>query len=348
VAGSPLTRTSATIRGAGSSRTRGRHRLLPRALVIAVALAWASALLTGVSAHAATTLAVNTLADNLAVGGECAGAPADCSLRQALDKAQSGDTVILPANAAPYLLEHEKIPIRGGVTIVGAGAGSSTISGGGAHQAFDLLAGPLITIANLTIDHTHFQPTGSENDQGGAINGEAKGGAELLLDGVTISNSDTASGHGGAVEINNSLTVRRSRFLNDSASATGKESVGGGAIDLLPGGSSLTISDSVFANNSAKPGSGGAVLVEDANTLSVSSSTFSSNIAAGGAPGGAIALFEKTTATIYNSTFTANAAGVGGAIASEAKQLALVGDTLSGNAAESGTNLAALAGKASA
>lgn len=293
-------------------------------------------------AQAATTYTVNTLADNLPSTTECQGAAGDCSLRQALDKAQSGDTVLLPANGSPYVLLNSKIPVSGGISIVGAGATATTISGAGKQQAFELLSGSMVTMSNLTITGTH-NPL-PKVDEGGAITG-AKGGAELTLEGVTISNSDTLSGYGGAIEIASNLVVRHSRFVNDSVTHAA-EADGGGAIDLNPGGSSLTISDSVFANDSQSAGPGGAVLVEGKDVLNVTSSTFTSNIAGGGFAGGAIDLLANTTATIANSTFSGNAAGLGGGIFSAAKQLTLVNDTLAGNAAEVGANVDVTVGTA--
>src|SRR5919201_3479249 len=104
--------------------------LLPATLI--------AALVAVSSAQAAATYTVNTTADNPPSGSECSGVAGDCSLRQALDKAVSGDTVVVPASATPYAVTDGLITVLGGVTVQGAGAGSTTISGGGTSQIFEI------------------------------------------------------------------------------------------------------------------------------------------------------------------------------------------------------------------
>ena len=302
------------------------------------ALCGAIAMLAAPSAAQAATYTVNTVGDALPVPAECQGAPGDCSLRQALDRAQSGDAVLLPASPTPYEIVDEIIPVRGGVAIKGSGPAASVISGNGADQVFDLLGGGMVTISDLTITRAH---NGFSRDEGGAINSTAKAGGDLTLEDVTISNSDSTGGYGGAVEIKGDLVVRNSRFTGDTAA--NPEGGGGGAIDVVKGEHTVTISGSVFSEDAEASAGGGAVYVETGGHLSVASSTFSGNVAGGGYPGGAIQLNGKTTAAIYDSTFTANSAGTGGAIASEGQQLTLINDTLAANSAAIGANLASKA-----
>jgi hypothetical protein len=158
-----------------------------------------------------------------------------------------------------------------------------------------------------------------------------------VLEDVAIVESETPTGFGGAIELNGNLTIARSRFEGDSAGSGG----GGGAIDVFKGGATVTISESVFAEDSTVSGGGGALLVENKDTLTLTSSTFAGDVAGGGLPGGAIDLLPGSMATVTNSTFTANAAGRGGALYSEGKTLALLNDTIAGNAAEEGANVAA-------
>jgi hypothetical protein len=310
-------------------------------LAAAAAGAFLLALAFGSPAYASTTYTVNTLADNAPSVSECEGAPGDCSLRQALDRAQNGDLVVVPANASAYTIAKGAILVRGGVTVAGAGDAATTLSGGGTSQAFEVVSGPgTVTITGMTITHTY---NGTGKDEGGAITGF--GQDALTLEGVTISHSESPTGFGGAIEVaRGEVTIRHSRFVDDAASGHSEGLSRGGAIDLgtkeTTHPDTLTISDSVFVEDSTEKGEGGAISAESGATLSVSSSTFVTNIAGEGAPGGAIALFTGTTATIVNSTFTANAAGEGGAIWSEGKSLSLLGDTLAGNAAEKGANLA--------
>jgi len=311
------------------------------------AVAGASVLALGVglcspgAASAAATYTVDTAADSGPSPSECQGAPGDCSLRQALDIAQSGDTVVVPAGASAYTIVNGALPVRGGVTIEGAGASSTTVSGNGAQQAFDLLGGPPVTIRDLTITNTRDD---SGEAQAGAINGQAKAVAGVTLEAVTISDSSSPGGYGGALQARGEVVVRHSRFVDDTSAQDGEG--GGGAIDLLAGGSSLTISDSVFTEDSSGSFSGGAILVERKDRLSVAGSTFSANSALSGGPGGAIEVLPESSAAIVNSTFTNNTAGSGGAIASEGETLTLNDDTLASNGAEVGANLAASVGTA--
>ncbi len=314
---------------------------MPAALMLALGVS----LCLAAEARAGTTITVNTPADNPISLLECNGLLGDCSLREALDRALSGDTVVIPASASPYLLA-QPIIVHGGVTIVGGGSASTTISGNGETQVFKMPAPEPVTIRGLTITGAH---NGGGADEGGAINAQPpeKSGGGLTLEDVTIANSDSTGGAGGAIEVwEGDVVIRHSRFINDSASSTGSE-FGGGAIDDFAAKDTLTISDSVFAGNTRTNAKGGAVLVQKEVHLALSSSTFSSNTAGGGAPGGAIMLEKGSTATIVNSTFTNNTAGSGGAVSSEAADLSLVNDTLSANGAEVGASLDVVIGATS-
>jgi predicted outer membrane repeat protein len=280
-------------------------------------------------ARAAVTYTVNTSADHASSVSECSGAPGDCSLRQALDKAGNGDTVVVPASATPYTVTDGVIAVAGGVTIQGAGAAATTISGGGTSQLLSVGSGGPITIESLTLaggtTHSPFVQSGSiqESDT-----------PDLTLDGVTIRDGLTDQGYGGAMEIGGSVTIRNSRFTHDMASGGGL----GGAIDVL-GGGTMTISNSVFENNSYAGGPGGAIYVESGGTLTVTSTTFSGN-SAGGASGGAVGFGPGTQGTFQNTTFGGNSAPTsGGAIEFDGTSLSLVNDTFFGNSSALGASL---------
>lgn len=305
---------------------------------LAVAHACALAALIAAPAAGAAVYTVNTVADNLPLAGECGGLPGDCSLRQALDRAQNTDIVRVPAGT--YTLVNQEIGVRGGVSIEGAGPEATVISGAGSDQAFELLGGAPTRIAGLSITDTYND---SGEPQGGAISAMAQSGEDLTVEDVSITDSSSPDGYGGAIETGSALTVRHSRFSGDTAARGG-----GGAIDLFPGGEpALEVSDSVFEGDSAGSYGGGAILVEGGGSLAVSASTFARDTSTAGAPGGALQLDARTTGTIYNSTFTLDTAGLGGAVSSEASQLALVNDTLDADGAQMGAGLAVSAGRAS-
>jgi hypothetical protein len=303
--------------------------LLPATLV---------ALLVGVSsAHAAATFTVNTTADNAPSAGECSGGAGDCSLRQAIDAAQNGDTIVVPASGTPYSVSAGEIALTRGVTIQGAGAATTTVSGGGTSQIFDVQTGSAVTIKSLTLTNGFH----SGSDASGTIDGTG-GNVNLTLDSVVISHGQTDGGFGGAMELGGTVHIVNSRFADNSASGVSPGTGAGGAIDFF-GPSTVTITNSVFDHNTHTGGhGGGAVLFEDNGTATINSSTFSANSANSGPNGGALDFLTGTSATIENSTFSGNsAAATGGAIhfPSDATSLTLVNDTFAGNSAPAGANI---------
>jgi predicted outer membrane repeat protein len=305
--------------------------LLPATLI-------AGMLVAVTSAQAGATYTVNTTVDSPASGGECSGIAGDCSLRQALDKAANGDTVLVPASATPYLVTADQMTVPDGVTIQGAGASASTISGGGSSQLLEIDGAGPVVIKSLTLADAFASVSGT----GAAIT--AFGAPDLTLDGVVIRDSHTDAGYGGAMEIGGRLTIRNSRFTHDTASGSGL----GGAIDLLSG-ANATISNSVFENNSHADADGGAIYVEFGGMLTVTSSTFTGNSAGTASSGGAVSFGASTKGTFQNTTFSGNSApSSGGAIYFAGTSLSLVNDTFSGNSAPAGANLDDASGTTSA
>ena len=111
--------------------------------------------LTFPAASLAVTYTVNTTADNPPSASECSGAAGDCSLRQALDKATSGDTVSVPADASDYQVTGSAISIPAGVSIVGGGAAATAVTGGGANQIFAVEGGGSVSISAITMTDGH-------------------------------------------------------------------------------------------------------------------------------------------------------------------------------------------------
>ena len=296
-----------------------------------------AALMAVTSAQAAATYTVNTTADNPATGSECSGAPGDCSLRQALDKAASGDTVVVPASATPYLVTAGQILVPDGVTIQGAGASATTISGGGSSQLLELDGVGPVVIKSLTLANAFASISGT----GATIT--AFNSPDLTLDGVVIRDSHTDGGYGGAMEVTGDVTIRNSRFTHDTAAGGGL----GGAIDL--DGATATISGSVFENNSHANANGGAIYVESGGMLTVTSSTFTGNSPGTGSSGGAVAFGPSTSGTFQNTTFSGNSApSSGGALYFDGTSLSLVNDTFSGNSSALGASLDDVSGTTSA
>ena len=281
----------------------------------------------------AATYTVNTTADNPPTVGECSGVAGDCSIRQAADKAVSGDTISIPASASPYLVAVANgfIVIPGGVTVTGTGASEVTVSGQGTSQIFAVESPGTTTFENLTLANAN---NSTVLDESGAITANRGGDPTIVVTGVVFSN-DVSHLDGGAIEQTGTgnLTVSDSSFVNDAAT-TGF----GGAIDYYSSGT-LAISSSVFAG-SASP-DGGAIEIEDEPAAStISASTFSGNSATD-TVGGAIETSTGSGVTVSNSTFTGNSATTnGGAISVlDGGMTSLINDTLTANTAPAAANV---------
>jgi hypothetical protein len=260
------------------------------------------------SSAAAATITVNTTADNPPTSTECSGTAGDCSLRQALDKATSGDTVSVPASTTAYQVNTSPIDIPAGVSIVGGGASSTTITGGGHNQIFTVSTSTSETesISRLTITDG-FNNTGS--DEGGAIFMTGPFAGTLKLDQVAITHSSGPE-WGGAIEGGSNLTITRSRFSDDSV-----QSSGGGAIDFY--GNHLSISDTSFVGDSAN--FGGGLISEGGSIFALNRVTFSGDSAT--TVGGG--MYAEGSGSLYNLTFTGDQAGFGGGLGVETTTTAI-------------------------
>ena len=148
-------------------------------------------------------------------------------------------------------------------------------------------------------------------------------GATLHLKFLTLLHG--ASGLGGAIFNNGTLTVANSTFSDNQA-------VGGGAIEngstFFGPPATLTVTNSTFSANVSRPVDGGVfvggAILNVGSTVIVTNSTFSDNQAFGGLGdagfGGAIANLPNPagptpgTLSVTNSTFLGNKAEVGAAI----------------------------------
>jgi hypothetical protein len=196
------------------------------------------------------------------------------------------------------------LPVLGvDMTIVGLGAGSTTIDGGGSVRPFAI---------------SQY--------------------ATVQLEGMTIANGmgvNSSFGHGGgAIDNAGNLTLTSVNFTNN------KGAEGGGAM-ISETNSKLTATGCNFTNNGniAAYGDGGAILVRNNVTVSLTGCTFTGNVSA---YGGAVEFDSNDTATITGCTFTGNRtslnsySGDGGAIESYRSSVTLSGCTLTGNVAAYG------------
>jgi hypothetical protein len=234
------------------------------------------------------------------------------SLRQAVEDATSGETIIVPAGV--YTLSSE-IAIAKSLTISGHGAGDTIVTGGGSDRIFEVV-GPNI---DVTIGGLKIQGGGGVTSGGGIQNREE---ATLTVREVVVTNNDAdADGEpgkmggiaagGGIFNQSGRLRVIDSSVTANRASAVGGTgnhggiSEGGGIGSFGP----VTIEGSTIAGNIADASGGqgssdpnqfagisygGGVYLEfeDADA-SVSTTTISDNLSNSSAgPGGFAGITE--------------------------------------------------------
>jgi CSLREA domain-containing protein len=214
-----------------------------------------------VSAHAAT-IAVTTTTDELADPEPGTG----CSLREAIQSFNgaadyggctktgaaygTSDTINIPAGtytiaiagANEYLNATGSFDILNSVTILGAGAGSTTIDGGALDRVFFIDGVYAVSISDVTIT----------NGKSGGGSGIYNNGGELTVINTTIRNNTAigseSCGGGLAASVSNPITVTNSTISGNSAGYCG-----GGIIIW----GSLTVTNSTISGNSAGSYGGG-------------------------------------------------------------------------------------------
>ena len=235
------------------------------------------ALLLVVSAEGAT-LTVTSTAD---AGGTCPGA--NCTLRQAILAAASGDTINFAGGLSTVTLTSAELLINKNLTINGPGAGlltvqRSTAGGTPEFRIFRIEAGFSATLSGFTIAN------GNGGDFGGGV--YTNGGTLTLIE-VAISGNRAATqgGSGGGIYIFSALgtcTILRSTISANNAA------LGGGIYRAAPSGSgAMNIHDSTISGNvAALSTAGGGISNSGSVPLTITNSTISGNMAPLGQGGG--------------------------------------------------------------
>jgi uncharacterized repeat protein (TIGR01451 family)/CSLREA domain-containing protein len=247
-----------------------------------------------------TTLTVNSLADpGVGVCDET-----ECTLREAIAAAASGDNIVFASGLQGdiTLANGDQLSIVGKILTID-GDGRIALDAQFGSRVLEIAGGPAftgVTLAGLTIKNgwAAVSPT---LDGGGirVVN------ADLTLDQVTMVNNLADVGGGGIfVDIDAEVTIRNSTIIGNVA--------GEGAGIKTASSSSLTLVNSTVAGNQAARFGGGVFL--SAGELTIQSTTISGNSAdigggvvngsTSGSPAGGIL-------TIRSSTITANTAETG-------------------------------------
>src|SRR3954471_15592480 len=203
----------------------GRN-LIRKGLIFVAAMLAAPA-----AAQAATTITVNTEADNPSLVGECSGVPLDCSLRQAIDKAVNGDTIALPAG---HYTVGSQLAIGNAITI--AGTGNPVVDGGHAGRVFRINGD--VSVSGVTV--TGGNTTDSEGGAGFAVIGT------LTLTNSTVTDNDAPAGAG--VSLVNFESPATARIIGSTVN-NNRAAAQGGGIAVRSG--DLTLINSTVTGNSA-------------------------------------------------------------------------------------------------
>jgi CSLREA domain-containing protein len=235
------------------------------------------------------TLTVTSTAD---AGGVCPGT--NCTLRQAIADANSGDTInfSLPSGTTAITLTSDQLVITKNLTISGPDANLLSVVRGRAtgqpffkFRIFEIDAGN-VTISGLTI--------ANGAGIGGGVFSQSNG--TVTIAGCTISgNSSAAGGEGGGVASSGPITISNSTISGNSTPNTG------GGIYIYAGGT-MTLSNSTVFGNSAGFGGGG---IDNEGTATIASCTISGNSATQNGGGGMV---NNSDATVRNTIIAKNTA----------------------------------------
>lgn len=259
-------------------------------------------------AGAAATIKVTTTSDSGASdGGNCLTQDSSCSLRQALAKAPSGDTVSVPAGTYKLTQAGQPLSISTDITVTGAGARSTTIEQ---------------TEANTTV----LEITQSATVQGVTITGGTAAGGSSVGGGIYTDGSDVTL-EDSTVRGNTALG---SLYTPPGGSSYAEPAYGGG---VYVGYGSFTLLDSTVSNNQASPGPGagayGGGIADYDSGLTIVNSTVADNGANGGSgpsggggiylKGGTPITLDLASSTVADNTVSASAGqpAEGGNIGSE-------------------------------
>jgi hypothetical protein len=215
------------------------------------------------------------------------------SLRKALGSVCPGGVVrFAPALAGGTITNLSALTLGKNVTVDGADAPGLTISGGGSVRVFEVSAGAVATIRNLTLaDGYGFQLAGGVLNNGnltldhvivtrntmttnagdfwqgggGIYNG---GGASLTLVDSTVSGNQAGWSGGGVYSFFGTTTT----ILRSTISGNVSNDVGGGIRSL----GNMTIANSTLSGNTSTGWHGGAIFHTDGN-MEILNSTIANN-----------------------------------------------------------------------
>jgi uncharacterized repeat protein (TIGR01451 family)/CSLREA domain-containing protein len=354
-----------------------RRKLLAGLIIVGAMLLTAPAL-----ASADVTFNVTSTADS-GLGNpantQCVSSEAGpCTLRAAIEAADNnaGQAVTINVPAGTYTLSATNAESAGGneleitsgpssVSVLGAGAASTTVDANFLDRAFEIDSGATATISGLTIEDGRTASIGSVSScPSQAPIATAAGGGILNAGALTLTGDvitdNIAAGSGGGVEDNSSaaVSVSSTTISGDQSCSYDFSPAGagfGGGFDEH-GGGPVTIDGSTIENNTSQNDGGGVsessgftpelaaatshAAVAPADSVTITNSTISGNqadgefSAGGGVAGegfdGTISLFADA---VSGNTASGNGGGVGGFDTES-----IVNSTITGNTSNAGVD----------
>ncbi|MDA0164685.1 right-handed parallel beta-helix repeat-containing protein [Solirubrobacter ginsenosidimutans] len=266
-----------------------RLSAVPLALVLVLLAAWPAS---------AANFTVNRTDD---VAG-AAGCPQICTLRNAVNGSQdASNTITVPAGT--YTLT-SSITIPKTITITGAGASSTTITGNNTFRIFTVSSEHVLQLTGVTVTGGNAT-TDTANPYGGGI--LVSGSARLILTGSRITGNSAPSG-GGGIALRGGLIAGAVSSVIDNNSTTGS---GGGILaqPLQAGGNAGTLAlvDSTVAFNSAASG-GGIASRDNASAVSLERVTVADNRSTTAPGGGLYITPAQANFTVKSSIVARNSA----------------------------------------
>ena len=249
----------------------------------------------------------------------------DCSLREAIDVAASGDKVVVPAGTYTLTLGTELI-IRDNIQLTGDGPGVTIIQGATSFGAatsrvFNVNSGEVV-ISGVTIRHGH---TSGSSAGGGIVNNA--GSLTLINSIVSANTADHRAGgifnsSSGTLSLNNTGVIGNASktaaaIINDGTMVLNNSVVSGNTGDnfgTIWNNGPLTLNDSTVSDNTATNVTGGILNLDDA-TLTINNSTISGNSSPNGNGGGINNNNLSARLIMTNSTVSGNSSRSGGGIA---------------------------------
>ena len=233
------------------------------------------------------------------------------TIQAAVDAALPGDTIrVAPGTYKEHLSLYDRR-----ITITGAGAAKTIVSGDNEGRVMLLYANSTLTLSNITLRGGKIA-----DNQGGGIYND---GILIVNDAHIMDNRASVAGGGianfGTLVLNDSLVAGNSAYMGN----------GGGIVN----GGRLYVADSTIEDNNAAVRGGG--IYHSVGTFTLLRSKVANNRAATG--GGGVANFDFMSTA--DTKITANTTdGAGGGILNGG-HLTAVHTTLAGNRADDGNSL---------